>query len=119
MTLKDYLEVTGSNLEQVENDIGEQARASVREELALEALFRQMGWEITDEDVDAELASLAGAGEGDPAELRKKWTEAGVIPVLHEQIMHKQAVRWLMDGENVKIIEEETPAESDTGDDKE
>ena len=119
MTLKDYLEVTGSNLEQVENDIGEQARASVREELALEALFRQMGWEITDEDVDAELAALAGAGESDPAELRKKWTEAGVMPVLHEQIMHKRAVRWLMDAENVKIIEEETPAEGDTGDDKE
>ena len=43
-----------------------EAEQRVREELALEALFRARGLEVTDEDIDAELAAIARALEKSP-----------------------------------------------------
>lgn len=103
--LEEYLQVTHSTMEQIESDITEQARQAVREELALEALFRHQGWEVTDEQIDAEIAEIASSSESDPAELRRSWEESGVIAVLREQIMHRRAVEWLMDPSNVKVME--------------
>ncbi len=106
MSFPDYLQATGVSPEQLEEDIGKQAEVSIREELALEALFRHMKWEVTDEDIDAELLTIASEGDTDLVALRAKWQDAGVMPVFIEQIMHRRAVEWLLDRENVAVIEE-------------
>lgn len=111
MSFPDYLQATGVTPEQLEADIGRQAEVSIREELALEALFRHMKWEVTDEDIDAELMTLASDADPDLAALRAKWQEAGVMPVFIEQIMHRRAVEWLLDRANVTVIEEGDEAE--------
>jgi FKBP-type peptidyl-prolyl cis-trans isomerase (trigger factor) len=80
------------------------ARESVATDLALEALFRTLEFELTDDDVDAEMLEMAG-GEGDPAEMRARFEEAGLIKVVQEQAMHRKATMWLL--ENVAVVESE------------
>jgi trigger factor len=89
-----------------------QAGQAVREELALEALFREKGFEITDEDIETEIADLASSDKGSVEETRKRWEELGLMSVLREQIMHRKAMLWLL--ENVNVIEESGETETDT-----
>ncbi|MDA3936567.1 MAG: trigger factor [Actinomycetota bacterium] len=116
MTGDQYLQATGVTPDQIEADIAKQAKTSVLEELALEALFRELELEVTDEDLDEEIGKMADSSTSTAEELRAKWEETGVISVLHEQIMHSKAIMWLMDDENVEIIEKEPeiPGTSDS-----
>lgn len=114
ISLKDYVSATGADPEQIQKDIEQEAAARVKQDLALEALFRAEGMEVTDADVDEEIAALAQSAEKSPEELRREWEEAGVIAVLEETVMHRKAVQWLLD--NVEIVEKgpdeaEAPAE--------
>lgn len=105
MTLNDYLVGTGMTYEELTADMKERAEQAVREELALEALFRQQGFEVTDADIDAEIAPFVDEASGKSLEkLRESWEQTGVIAVLHEQAMHRKAVEWLL--ANVAVTEE-------------
>ena len=113
-TLEGYVEATGVDPTQIQSDIEAQALQSVREELALEALFREKGMEITDADIDEELALIAGQGDETetPEELRARWEEAGIMTALREQVMQKKAMLWLLDNVTVTEKQEVAPAES-------
>ncbi len=105
MTIEQYLEYAGVSDEVVANDMKGQAEQSVREDLALESLFRALNLEITDDDVDEELAVMATATKQDKDEARKQWEEMGLMPVIREQIQHKKAVNWLLDNAVIEIAE--------------
>lgn len=110
MDLPNYLQATGVTSDVLEADIAEQARQSVREDLALEAVFRAQNMEITDADLDEELETIAKATETSVEDARKRWEELGLMAVVNEQITHRKAVAWLL--ENVTVTEE-SPAEGD------
>jgi trigger factor len=119
MSFEQYVEATGYDGERVLKDVEEQAAVMVREELALEALFRALGMEVTEDDITEEITRFAEAAETDVDELRARWDESRAIEVLTEGIMHRKAIQWLMDPENVEIIEKEPVAESDEAGDAE
>ena len=52
-----FADMLGAPLEVIETDINNQALQVVREDLALEALFRAEGLEVTEDDIDAFVAS--------------------------------------------------------------
>jgi trigger factor len=104
ITPEQYSRQTGDDLETLSKEIEVMARESVATDLALEALFRALDLELTEDDVDAEMIEMAG-GEGDPAEMRARFEEAGLIKVVQEQAMHRKATMWLL--ENVTVIESE------------
>lgn len=110
-TLEYYLQFYGLELLQFEKDMELQAAELVKEDLALESLFRSVGLEITDEDLDEEISEISKASETTPEEARKRWAEMGLMPVIHEQIMHRKAVYWLMD--NAVVIEKDPDEEAD------
>lgn len=103
MDIARYLEATGVSMDVLESDIAQQAAQSVREDLALEALFRAKGMEVTDADLDKELETIASATGATPDEARKRWAELGLMAVVFEQITHRMAVEWLV--ENVTVTE--------------
>lgn len=103
MTMESYLQATGVTPETLEADIAAQAAQSVKEDLALEALFRAKGMEVTDADIDEELSTISEGTETTLVEARKRWEEMGLLPVVTEQVMHRKAVEWLM--ENAQITE--------------
>ncbi len=110
-TFENYVQATGVSPDKIQADIEAQALESVREELALEALYRALDLDVTDDDIDEELRLVSGEGEGEgesegessAEDLRKRWEEAGVMTAVREQIMQKKAVLWLLD--NVKVTE--------------
>jgi trigger factor len=108
ISLQDYVQASGVDPEQITKDITEEAESRVRQELALEALFRAEGMEITDEDVDAELEDLATSSEKSAADLREQWEGAGVLEVIKEEVKHRKAADWLL--AHVEIVER-TPAD--------
>jgi len=103
VSIEQYAAATGLSFDTLTKEFEGQAEESVREELALESLFRALGMEITDEDVDAEIAEIVG--EDSVQETRERFESSGIITSLEEQSMHRKATRWLMD--NVEVIEEE------------
>jgi trigger factor len=103
--IQQYVELTGATPEQIQDDMRLQATQRVREELALEALFREKGFEVTDEEFDAAIADIAGEEGHNADKLRAELTRNGVLPLVREQIIHRRALEWLMD--NVTITEED------------
>jgi len=108
-TVEDYFATTGVDPEKLEADVREQAVESVREELALESLFRALAMELTDDDIDEELRAIAGETEEAPEDLRKRWEEAGVMAALREQVQQRKAMLWLLD--HVTVVEKGEPSE--------
>lgn len=104
MNIMQYLEGSGIDMDTFEADIREQAIQSVREDLALESLFRNKGFEITDEDLATEFEEIAKVAESSVEEARQRWEENGMMGVLREQITHSKAVDWLL--ENITVTPE-------------
>lgn len=105
VSIQDYLQMTGITPEKLQSDIKEQAAVRVREELALEALFRAQGLEVTDRDVEDSLREITGGDEQAAEELKASLVVNGALPILREQVMHRKALKWLID--SVTVIEEE------------
>ncbi|MDI6713091.1 MAG: trigger factor [Anaerosomatales bacterium] len=109
ITLPDYVEATGVTVEQIQADIRRQAELRVREELALEALFRAAGLALTDEDVEQAVMQMADGDAEQARRLREQLESAGTLPILKESIRQTKAFEWLM--ANVEVKDEEPPAE--------
>lgn len=102
MTVEAYVAAIGAPIEALEADISAQAAQVVKEELALEALFRLEKMEVTDEEIREEIATMiTGAETVD--DMLARWTENGLLPIVREQIVQQRAVRWLL--ENGSITE--------------
>lgn len=102
--MNEYLEATGVALEQLQEDIGREARLQVREELALEALAKSLAMQVTEDDFTEELSRNLDEGET-PEQLREQLRCNGALPLLREQILRRKALVWLMD--NVKVNEQD------------
>lgn len=111
MTIDQYLAGAGVDMDTFEADMKEQATLSVRQDLALEALFTEKGLEVTDEDLDAEFEEIAKAMKSTVDEARAKWKELGMNVVLNEQITHRKAMQWLLDNVQVTVEPEESTEE--------
>jgi len=113
MNIKDYVESAGIDMDTFEGDMAEQAEKSVREDLALEALFRAESMEVTDEDLTEEFANIAAGSDTTPEGARKRWEEMGLMGPLHEQIMHRKATEWLNEHVVVTIEDPAVSAEQE------
>jgi len=110
-SLEAYSQATGLTSEILETELHKDAEQLVREDLALEALFRSKGMEVTDAAIDEEISEIARATKTTVDDARKKWEEMGLMPVIEEGVMHRLAVNWLM--ENVNVVEVEPTPETD------
>jgi trigger factor len=91
--------------EQIQEDLKVQAAARVKEELALESLFRAQGYEVTEGDLAEAVLQLTGEDPDEAVRMRASLEANGALPILREQIMHRRALSWLV--ENVAVTEEE------------
>lgn len=101
----EYMQVTGLTPERLESDLREQADRRVREELALEALFTAQGFEVSEEDLRDAVREIAGGDTEAAEELNADLARNGALPLVKEQIIHRKALKWLMD--NAEVVEEE------------
>src|SRR4051812_16380761 len=104
-TIQQYLEATGQAQQQLVDDLRGTATEAVKADLALRALADGEGLEVTDEDVDAEIAQLAERMEQEPDILRLQLEQADQMPAVRSDIRKAKALGWLM--EHVEIVDEE------------
>lgn len=102
----EYTRQRDLSLEDLEKQFELDADKGVRGELALEALFRTLGYELTDEDIDAELSDFA-TEDRSSEDVRASLEEAGVMQVIRQQAMHRKATMWLLD--NIEVVETDEP----------
>lgn len=103
MSIQEYTEASGVSQEDIQTDITREAGLRVRDELALEALFRQAKLEMDESEVDAEVEKLAASEKVPVARLRERLIEAGVLAYIRERVVQRHATRWLM--EHVEVVE--------------
>lgn len=109
VSVEDYVAATGVEEGQIEADIALRAESVLREELALEALARAVGLEVSDEEMDAEIAEMAGSEQGAAERMKERFRGVGMMPLIREQLTHRKAMRWLV--ENVQVTEDEPSEE--------
>lgn len=106
ITIEQYMQAVGVGPEQLQADLAAQAGVRVREELALEALHTAKQIEISEADIEQGLLEIAGGDAEAAVALREELTDNGALPLVREQIVHKQALQWLLT--NATITEEES-----------
>ena len=104
-TIQQYLEATGQAGEQLVNDLRETATEAVKADLALRAVAESEGLEVTEQDLEAELATLAVRMQQDPDQLRAQLERADQMPAVRSDIRKAKALGWLM--EHVEIVDED------------
>jgi trigger factor len=104
-TIQQYLEATGQGQQQLVDDLRETATDAVKADLALRSLAEAEGLEVTDEDVETEIAQLAERMQQEPDVLRLQLEQADQMPAVRSDIRKAKALGWLM--EHVEIVDEE------------
>ncbi len=91
LSLEDYLSATGVDQEAFVDDLNQQANASIRNQLVLEAVASAEEIEVTPEEV-AETVQALAAQSGDPGAYLKAFVESGQELALASDIVRNRAL---------------------------
>lgn len=103
--LGQYLAATGQDQDAFVADLRERAVRSVKADLALRALADAEDVEVSDSDIQAELASMAERYNASPAELAHQLEDAEQMESLRSDLRKGKALNWLL--EHVEVVDEE------------
>lgn len=109
-----YLQYTGTTPEQMREQYRPVAKNRVAGDLVLQSLIDEQAFEVSEEELDAELERMAELyGAKDPEDFKKKVKEAGNEFLVEEDLKKRKAIDYLM--EQVKYVDrpEEEVAESE------
>jgi trigger factor len=106
-TLDDYLVQANVTPEQFKDDMKAQAKISVTQDLALEALVREKNLEISEEEFDEELVELGKALETTPEKARERWERQGLLTTLRDDIARRKAIEFLVENAEIDIDEDD------------
>lgn len=96
MTVDDYLQQTGQEESQVEQDLRVQSERNVRAQLLLEEIGKAEKLEASDAEVATEIARHAQALRADAAELRKQLESKGRLGALAGDIIRRKALDFVV-----------------------
>ena len=105
MSLGQFLGATGRDEQEFLEELRAGALHSVKVDLALRSLVDEENIEISDEELDEELAAMGERLEMDVNEVRDQLERAGRLPAVRSDRRKAKAMRWLID--NVDLIDEE------------
>jgi trigger factor len=107
-TIQQYLEATGQGQNQLVDDLRSTATDAVKADLALRALAEAESLEVTDDDLELEIAQLADRMQQPAGAVRAQLEAADQMPAVRSDIRKAKALEWLM--EHVEIVDEEGTA---------
>jgi len=99
-----YLQMTGSSIDQFREQLHDPAEESVKVDLALRAVVVAENLQVDDADLDAEFETLAGQIGQPAADLRARIESAGQLSAVRSDLERRKAVDWLL--ERVEIVDE-------------
>ncbi|MBA3653335.1 MAG: trigger factor [Actinobacteria bacterium] len=105
VTMAQYLEGTGTTQEELIEQLRTEATAAVKADLALRAVAVAEGIEVTEEDLDNEIARMAERMDEKPDKVRKQLDRADQMPAVRSELRNSKALEWLI--EHVEVMDEE------------
>ena len=104
LDLDTWMAMQGQQPDQLVESLRETATVAAKVDLALRALVAQEGIEVSDDDLDAELASVAERVGVDVDEVRAQFERAGQTQAIRSDVSKRKAFEWLL--ERVEIVDE-------------
>ncbi|MHB1930032.1 MAG: trigger factor [Acidimicrobiales bacterium] len=103
VTISQYLRATGQDEQDVVAGLRAEAVPAVKADLALRAVADAEGTDVTEEEIDAEVARLATAYGQKPEALRANLQRAGQMPAVRSDLKKSKALEWLV--EHVELVD--------------
>jgi trigger factor len=103
--LAEYFQATGTSPDELLGAVRVDAEAAVKADLALRALADAEEVPLSEEDLDAEIATMAAQMDTSPAELRRRLDTAGRTGAVRSELRKSKALEWLLD--HVDLVDEE------------
>lgn len=125
ITLEQWLAASGKGQEELVGELRQTAAVAAKVDLALRAVADAQGIEVDDDDLQAELDTLAERVDSTPAKVRDQLERADQMPAIRSDVRKRKALEWLLDA--VVIVDEEgrtvdrsdlEVADGDDGDDE-
>jgi trigger factor len=105
MSLGQFLGATGRDEQEFLDELRASSLQSVKVDLALRTLVEEEAIEVSDEELDEELATMGERLEMDVDEVREQLERAGRLSAVRSDRRKAKAMRWLVD--NVELVDEE------------
>jgi trigger factor len=103
--LGQFLAATGRDEQEFLDELRASALQGVTTDLALRALAEAEAIELTDEELDEELASMGERLEMSPEQVREQLDRGGRLAAVRSDRRKAKALRWLLD--NVELVDDE------------
>ncbi|HUQ64398.1 MAG TPA: trigger factor [Acidimicrobiales bacterium] len=103
--LSDYLSATGKSADDLIAELREESARSIKIDLALRAVVEAESIEVSESEVDEELAAMALRQEQKPADLKRRLADEGRLPAVLSEIRKAKAVEWLT--EHTEYVDED------------
>jgi len=108
--LAEYLQATGRTPDDLLAGVRVDAQRAVKADLALRALAEAEELAVSEEELDAEIGTMAERMEMTPSELRRRLDTAGRTGAVRSELRKGKALQWLLD--HVELFDEEGNAMS-------
>lgn len=92
--------------DKMKEEVQAEAVRRARIDCAMEALFTELGLEITDEDIDK---MFEGADEGEAGQKREDWESANRMANIRKMCRQRKVTAWLVDNAIVTVEGEDAP----------
>jgi trigger factor len=103
--LGEYLQATGRTPDDLLAAVRVDAQRAVKADLGLRALAEAEELGLSDEELDAEIDTMAQRMETTPVELRRQLDTAGRTGAVRSELRKGKALQWLLD--HVELFDEE------------
>ncbi len=102
MQLEQFIQMTGQTNEQFVEGVRATAGDGAKIDLALRAVAVAEGLECTDEELTAEVEAASQALDQPADEIRKRYSDAGMLPNIRADISKRKALDFLVEKATVK-----------------
>jgi trigger factor len=103
--LSEYFSATGQTPDDLLAAVRVDAARAVKADLALRALADAEALTLSDDELDAEMVTMAERMETTPTELRRQLDTAGRTGAVRSELRKAKALQWLLD--HVELVDEE------------
>ena len=103
--LAQYMQAKGLSQEDLVAHLRDESLQAVKADLALKAVAQRQEIEVSDEEVEAEIASLAERTGKTPDALRRELGDEGRLPAVRSGVRKSKALEWLI--ANTELVDEE------------
>jgi trigger factor len=103
--LAEYFQATGTSPDELLGSVRVDALGAVKADLALRALVEAEELTLSDEELQAEIVTMAERMGTTPAELRRQLDTAGRTGAVRSELRKGKALEWLLD--HVELVDEE------------